>query len=89
MAVLGSSPEAGAPGTLRRTLKARPGTPAPRRGHDGLLSRRGVKMASKNYPSADVCSQADWTGQGESAAGDEGSGVAVSAPPSRESWSGS
>lgn len=88
--MLGSSPEAGVPGTLRRTLKSRPGTPAPRRGHDGLLSRHGVKMASKGHnPSADVCSRVYWTGQGERATGDEGSGVAVSVPPSRESWSGS
>lgn len=70
-------------------MKARPRTLVPLRGHDGLLSGHGVKMASKgHYPSYNVCSRVDWTGKVERASGDEGSGVAVSVPPSGESCSG-
>lgn len=66
-------------------MKARPRTLVPLRGHDGLLSRHGVKMASKgHYSSYDVCSRVDWTREVERASGDEGSGGQyLSHPPEK------
>lgn len=71
-------------------MKVRQRALVPPRGHGGLLSRHGVKMASRGHCRGyGVCSRMDETGLVERASGDKGSGVAVSEAPSRQSWTGS
>ena len=61
---------------LRRILKARLRALVLLRSHGELLSRHGVKMASKGVcPGYGVYSRMDWTGEAERASGNKGCGI--------------